>query len=96
MTPEEEHELYTPNVQYSGEEVKALARMLEQNDDDAAYVLGVLTAAMEQRCPERHTMDEAALRKIAMYDSQIEDVLRMRKKWLTEYPELMRNVEARW
>lgn len=93
---EEYEELSSPEAQYTGQEVEALAMIMAANDDDPAYMLGVLTAAMIRLMPEKHTVDEVKLRRLRECNQQIKDVMRLRKQWLTDYPELMRKLEARW
>jgi hypothetical protein len=93
---EEYEELSSPEAQYTGQEVEALATIMAANDDDPAYMLGVLTAAMIRLMPEKHTVDEVKLRRLRECNKQIKDVMRLRRQWLKDYPELMRKLEARW
>lgn len=83
-------------AQFSSNEVKAITNIMAANQNDPAYVLGVLYHGMLRTKPNRHTTDPKTLREIEATEKRIADVLALREQWLAEYPELRALLEARW
>jgi hypothetical protein len=87
--------LGNPGLQSASLDSAVITKILAANDNDPAYVLGLLVSAMFSRSPEPRTVDPLKLAAIAICEERAKDVLRLRRRWLAEYPELMENIEAR-